>query len=278
LTQPPIKKFFVQALPSDNPYGDEHYIDGLKEIFKHRPELIDAYIYGSWDSFEGMQVIIKNSYLRRAKTLTFHLPERRRLIVCDPARHGEDETVIYAFENTRIVDQDIMGKNDGVQAANHIAKMAKDHSVEVTGTKEYVPLIVIDEIGYGGIIGDFLRDWGFPVHFINSSNAALDKTRFGNLRAEMWWTVAERYADGAIEEGTHNDSELDRQITAVEYELKRGRIYVEDKDKVKIRIGRSPDRADAKIMGLYALQYAQPIKPKRDAWAEDEPKVSHWSS
>src|SRR4030043_244848 len=47
-----------------------------------------------------------------------------------------------------------------------------------------------------------------------------------------------------------------------------GRIQLEPKEKTKQRIGRSPDRGDAFIMGIFALNQTEPIKGK-DMWREN---------
>jgi len=52
---------------------------------------------------------------------------------------------------------------------------------------------------------------------------------------------------------------------------RNGRILVEAKADIKKRLGRgrSPDRADTRVMGLYAIRFASPIgqrRPARDGW------------
>jgi len=38
-----------------------------------------------------------------------------------------------------------------------------------------------------------------------------------------------------------------------------GKLLVQDKAEIKKELGNSPDRADAFVMGLYALDYVQPL-------------------
>jgi len=52
------------------------------------------------------------------------------------------------------------------------------------------------------------------------------------------------------------DKELQRQLTAPTYLIKNGKIKIEEKDNIKKRLGRSPDRADTYVMGLYTLKHA----------------------
>lgn len=45
---------FIKALPSDNPHLPENYEDRLKSAFGYNGSLLQAYLYGEWDVFEGM--------------------------------------------------------------------------------------------------------------------------------------------------------------------------------------------------------------------------------
>ena len=64
---PKPNHYFVQALPGDNNYLPSSYIETLKASFGHRPELLQAYLYGSWDSFEGSDQVILGDWVRRAR-------------------------------------------------------------------------------------------------------------------------------------------------------------------------------------------------------------------
>jgi len=282
-----IEQHFVQALPTDNPSLSPEYLQVLTEAFSHRPELQEAYLYGSWDAFEGAKIIIKSKWIREAQLRRFKQGELRRLVVCDPARFGDDETVIYAFENTKIVEDKIYGQKDLVFTAGQIAEMVRNHTIDGEldeDGEQYVPLAVVDEDGIGGGVIDNLRSWGFDVIGIKSAakprqiGGPADEIRYGNTRAEMWWLVGKMYAEGDIEEGEYLDPILEDQLTVVEYKFKNGRIFVEEKAEIKKRLdGNSPDRADARVMGLYSLCRAPLVQKKRKSrrWVEEREPVSH---
>jgi len=242
------KKVFIPALPAENPYLPGTYIDSLKEAFKHRPELLLANLEGSWDSLEGADIVIKDIWIRQAEAV--HRPiidnRQKRIIVCDVSRFGDDETVIYYMEDTDIKDQIIYGKKDTMQTAGKIHIFAQEKNVDLIG---------IDEIGVGAGVVDRLIEMGNNVLPINSASAAENKRKYYNLRAQMWWEAGERFANQDIKL-TYNDKELKRQLTAPTYEIKNGKIKIEEKDKIKARLGRSPDRADTYVMGLHTLKHA----------------------
>ena len=246
------RKRFVKALPSDNPYLPPDYIRRLKDTYRHRPELIQAYVYGSWDDFSAADQVIRAEWVDHAKELTIHwdypIP---RLITCDPARFGDDETVIYGLEGTEIVLSEIYGQKDTMYTANRLWTLA--HRWDDC-------LIVIDSVGIGGGIADRLVEMGANVLQVNSAARASNPNRYYNLRAEMWDLAAEMFAQGDVQL-RNQEPVLVGQLTAPKYEYRGSRMLIEDKEQIKERLGRSPDRADAYVMGLYGYLYL--VKDRR---------------
>jgi len=67
------------------------------------------------------------------------------------------------------------------------------------------------------------------------------------------------------------DEELIRQLNGVHFYFRNGKIYVESKEDLKKpdRLGRSPDRADTLINGLYVLPLVIPVEDKMKKKALD---------
>jgi ABC-type transport system involved in Fe-S cluster assembly fused permease/ATPase subunit len=72
----------------------------------------------------------------------------------------------------------------------------------------------------------------------------------------MWWTAGEMFSDQNVSL-TWQDEDLINELTMVTYEIKNGLIQIEAKEDIKTRLGHSPDKADAYIMGLYLLQFVE---------------------
>jgi sorbitol-specific phosphotransferase system component IIA len=246
LRKSPDKKY-IPALPSDNEYLPKTYINTLQEAYKHRPELIQAYLYGSWDSLEGANVIIKDQWVRYAKGVVKEYDRPKKIIGADIARYGDDMTVIYFLEGTDILDEKILTHKDTMSTAAEISIWAREKKPDLIG---------IDVIGVGAGVADRLRQLGHDVLDVNSSEKSAFPDKFKNLRAEMWWTAGEKFADHNIKL-TWDDADLRRELSTVCYEIKNGLVQAESKDDVKERLGRSPDKADAYIIGLYTLQVAE---------------------
>ena len=246
-TKSPSRQF-IQALPSDNGYVDSaSYVLRLTEAFKHRPELVNAYVYGQWDDIEGFDFVIKRQWVENAITRN----ERKSiydkiLVVADIARFGDDETVIYVLKNEQIIDERIITKTDTMSIAGEIVKLANQYNAS---------MIAIDGIGIGAGVCDRVKELtDIKLLEINSSEKSRDikdNEKYINVRAEMWWKVSEKFADGIVK--LNKDDELTNQLTMVKYLIKNGKIKIEDKDEIKKRINKSPDRADAFVMGLWAL-------------------------
>lgn len=238
---------FVKSLPGDNPYLGEEYVKQLKHSFSHRPELLEAYLYGSWDAFEGADQIIKSVWVREA--VGRRCEERRypiKVITCDPARFGDDETVIYYLEDGAIKDEVIYGQKDTMYTAGRLAVMAREKEA----------LVVVDAIGVGGGVVDRLGELGIEVAAVNCAERSQDE-RYYNLRAEIWDTAAKRFSQGGISLNSQ-DERLHSQLCTPCYKFKQGRLAVESKDEIKKRLTTSPDRADAYVQGLWQTEMTLP--------------------
>lgn len=265
---------FLQALPTDNKFLPASYISQLESSFKHRPELLAAYLHGSWDALEGADIIIKDMWVRDSHQKNSGVSSKRRLISVDVARFGDDRTVIGYGENTHMVEILSYGQRDTHYTSGLVAQMANKYQVD--GVK---PAIVIDADGIGGAVADNLIAWdkNQRVIQIHSASTANNAEKFGNLRAEMWWTAGEKYASGEVEDTYKGEfaEELDAELTVPTYHFRNGKIYVESKDDLKKpeRYGKSPDLADMRIMYLYALDMVEPdnlTQSKRgfDRWSQ----------
>jgi hypothetical protein len=200
--------------------------------------------------------LISSKSVEALRGITRYSTEIKRVIACDPSQGG-DECVIYALENTGIREQKILHVKDTMAIVGEISTMMYKHKAN---------LAAVDSIGIGAGVYDRLRELGKEVIDINSATRAGEEDRFYNLRAEMWWYAMEQIRDGKVE--YPSDPELRRELSFVKYRVvnSNGRIQLEPKEETKERLGRSPDRADAFIYGLWALKYAQPVK--KDGWRD----------
>ncbi len=109
----------------------------------------------------------------------------------------------------------------------------------------------IDGIGLGAGLVDRLRQIGHTVEDVNVSERASDADLYVNRRAEIGWEFR-----GALERGAvslPSDDALIAELSAFQYDYdSKGRIRLERKDKTRQELGRSPDKADAALLGFDA--------------------------
>lgn len=239
-------RHFVPALPSDNPHLPDNYAETLGRAFKHRPELVEAYLYGNWDVFEADDAIIRRVWIREAAKRSRRIQYPRTLVVCDVARFGDDETVIFDMEETEITAEEVYGQKATTYTAQRLFLRQK----ALGGC-----LVVVDDTGVGGGVTDQLREMGVSVLAFNGAEASDDPDTYYNLRAQAWWEAGLGYSNGDICQN-REDEELAADLTAPRYDFRNGRILVEAKKDIKERLKRSPGRGDAYVMGYYGLRRA----------------------
>jgi hypothetical protein len=247
IVSPMPERRFVQALPSDNPHVAANYIETLTAAFRHRPELLEAYLHGSWDAFADDDQIIRDMWIRSAMARQLFTPVEKRYLSVDPARFGNDEAVVLSFTNTDVEKAECHHKLDADALATKVHLRAIAHKASVVG---------IDEIGLGGPVGDILvalADGAYEVMFINGSNASSKPKIYGNLRAEIWDTAAQMLATGQVVL-TWDDVTLRTELCTPKYSFKRGLMYVQDKDEIREILGHSPDRGDSYTQGLWMYE------------------------
>jgi hypothetical protein len=194
-------------------------------------------------------------------------PEKKRIISIDPA-FGGDMCDMKAFENTRILDH-ISIQPHMTQEIVAEAKMMMQN----IGTKN----VIVDCIGNGKGVADLLRgdEAGYNVIYFNSSEKPTDaptkkgekKSLYKNRRAQAAYYVSREIQAGRVESINQaknmtetSKTELKRQIPmATRYKVPNGQVLLLPKDETKKDLGCSPDSSDSWIMGIWGLQFVDPV-------------------
>lgn len=166
----------------------------------------------------------------------------------DIARFGDDRTTIWYRQGLFCDKPKVYKGLDTMEVADQI----------LVAMMHYKPdAVFIDGGNMGAGVIDRLKQLGckniFEVPF---GSAAMNRERYGNIRAEMYFKAKEWMEHGGA---IPNMSELKTELSKVEYKFdKRSRILLEPKDEVKKKTGKSPDLADG-----FVLTFAKPVQPKR---------------
>ncbi len=180
----------------------------------------------------------------------------KKITVADISGEGNDETVIYNMINTKIDSQEIYRHHTLMDTVGRIQANAKRHNSN---------LIAVDKIGEGSGVCSRLKevyanDVGMRVYGYDGRLKARDTETYANYRAESIFKAAKMFQERKC--SIPDDSVLVKQLTAFTYKyLSNGKIIIDKKEKIFEKIGCSPDRADAYIMGLDALNRAEVFKP-----------------
>lgn len=245
--------YFVPALPSDNPHLPSNYDETLAIACKDDPALLAAYRDGDWDALAQTNVLITDVMLEGLKGINHHRHYLKRIVACDPSEGG-DECVIKVFENEREIEQLILHYKDAVKIAHEIDMMLLKHDAWA---------FCVDNIGNDvyDIVSAKTRERGVQGIPINSAEKENVNPKFFNRRAEMWWYVARTMIlNKEVHEVT--DEQTREQLMSVYYSIvdSNGTVKLESKQQTKKRLkGRSPDRGDCYVYGIWALQFVKDV-------------------
>lgn len=184
----------------------------------------------------------------------------------DPARFGDDKTVISFRKGRVLLKQVKKAKLDAMAVASAVKE-------ELRHFKERPEQIAVDTIGVGAGVADILRSDGwFPdvvagdgrvrkiVVDVNNALRMSDGENY-NLRSWQAREVKEWLKTASIP----NDPDLKVALTCFKYKFKAGELLCESKEDVKKRIGRSPDEYDS-LACTFAVPTVieQPPPPQAD--------------
>lgn len=179
-----------------------------------------------------------------------------RILGVDPARFGDDRSVIFARQGLQAFAPAVFRGIDNMELAARVAAKIQD----------WKPDAVFIDSGAGAGVIDRLRQLGHDVVEVPFGGKATNPSLFLNRRAEMWFEVADWLRMGGA---IPNDSALKQELaTPIYWYDAAGRRVLEPKDDIKKRLqgGGSPDLADA-----LALTFAYPVAKRNplDAYRND---------
>jgi len=142
-------------------------------------------------------------------------------------------------------------KLDTVQVAGRVLEVARQLRLA-----DERPLVRVDVIGVGAGVYDQLYHAPevetVAVNVAETPVGIENQERFAQLRDQMWFGLADWLKDGGA---IPDDPKLEAELVAPTYTFDmRGRIKVDTKDKMKERLGRSPDRADGLGLAVVSPQ------------------------
>lgn len=244
----PGKRVFIQSLTEANKANlPPDYFERLKEAYKDTPILYKQMVEGNWDISENPNSVIGYSHLE-ACTKYGHVKSYNHLkgVSCDSARFGDDSTVIYGWEGTKIIETVIKKGMDVPSVAAECVTLCK----KIGGF--WIAIDTTAGIGAGAydMMRSMVEGTDIQLKAVNSSEGAINEKYF-NTRAEMYFVAADLIRDDVAT--LPNDPVLLGDFAAQTYEYRGEKLKISGKEEIKKVLGRSPDRSDAAAIGLYAM-------------------------
>lgn len=166
-----------------------------------------------------------------------------KVLGVDVARFGDDDSVLQLRQGLWADKQVKVHGQNTMEVAALVAAYINQHHPDA---------VFIDVGNMGAGVVDRLRQLGYAVTEVSFGQSAIQKDRYANLRAEMYFKMREWLQQGGC---IPNDPKLKAELTVTEYKYtSAGKIILQPKEEIKEMVGRSPDGADA-----LALTFAYPV-------------------
>jgi hypothetical protein len=159
-----------------------------------------------------------------------------KFLAVDPARFGDDFSVITLRQGMKVHYQVALGGFDGVDLAGRI--------FEICRKEPGISCIAYDAIGNGADLDSALRRIHGLPHLIpvQWGQPAKDDKQYFNQRSECWGKMRDWLENGQIPDS----DELANELTSLDYgNDAKFRVQLQSKKDIKKNGGKSPDRADS---------------------------------
>lgn len=237
-------------------------VDSREVSFSNKKQ-IQAWIDEYGDDSDFVRVRVKGQF-PRAGYANFISPElvsqarRRRLeavvyqhhpkvLAVDPARFGDDFSVITLRQGLKVHWQVALSGFDGPDLASRIFEIVRKGGQMLKGDgvpPGNISCIVYDAIGNGADLDSALRRMqGLPPCIpVQWGQPAKDDKQYFNQRSECWGKMRDFLEHGQVPD----DDDMAEQLTSLDYGYDaRFRIQLQSKKDLKKNGGKSPDKADS---------------------------------
>ena len=232
------KTFHTSALDSSLVSPD--WIAERREEWGSESPLFISRVLGEFPE-EAEGTLFRLSDLETAVGRTLEAREEAALTFgVDVARFGSDKSAVAVWSGYELLSITTKQGMDVMEVASWIAS-------EIN--RQRPRRVRVDEIGIGAGVVDRLRQLGHEVEAISVSRSASKPELYANSRAELFWKFREALEKGEV--SLPGDEALLAELSAIRYDFSpSGQIRIERKEEAKKRLGRSPDLADAAVLGF----------------------------
>lgn len=168
-------------------------------------------------------------------------------IGCDTAHMGDDRSTVFLRRGACVLHGREQRRFDSLALVSLIKEVAR-LGADIASTHPKRVLVKLDITGgYGTGPYDTLKAEGYRVVGVNSSSRASNPELYRNRRSELWFDTRERARERRLDLSrlpADLRRRLVKELSAPKYRIEAGKKIVEEKAKMKERLGYSPDLAD----------------------------------
>ena len=238
-----------QAITFDNAHNlPDDFIEDLREMEHEAPNHYKQYVMNNHDVVEGDDYILSSDDLAISVGLVSSQlgSPGSSILSLDVARFGKDLNVATHLETrgSHRFEQTLAKHWEGLDLMVTTGKM-----VDLIFTLK-PSVVVVDGDGLGGGVVDRLRELKKTVIEFRGGKQARHKDKFYNRRSEGALDVADLVKRGWLK--ILNEEVLKNELLGIKYTFdSKGRKRLEPKEKMKERLGKSPNYFDSLMMAVY---------------------------
>lgn len=231
----------------DSPLVSKAWLERMEKLYGKESDVYKVRVLGEFPSEDADKVIpygwIELAIQNENKIFG------DRVMGVDIARSGNDLTAMVIVDGYVVEHIYTFRHLDVIETAQEILKLAKLHQVQK---------VKVEVAGVGaGVLDALLHDKSrdFELHQFIPHAVPHDTRQFKNAMAEAWWNLRLLFrptADGYPLIKIPDDDRIIQQLSVRNFEIDdQGKIVLEQKIKLKKRLGVSPDIGDAMAIALY---------------------------
>lgn len=243
-------KRFIQALPHDNKKLPKEYLENLDRILSRNEK--ERLLKGNWEYDDNPNALCDYDSILSLFENDHILPGNEHYLTADVARFGSDKAIILIWKGWTIIEYFTFE----VSKTTDIQDCINAQRVKFGIPKDRC---IADEDGVGGGVVDNCGIKGFvnnstPIEENVADEIKKDTPNFKNLQAQCIFYFAKMINNREVyfsaDIGEKFKQEIIEELEAIEsYKTDGdGKLQILPKEKVKDKIGRSPDWRDALMM------------------------------
>jgi hypothetical protein len=234
----PDKIKFLNAVGTTNPFRGKKYDSGLSLLSEASMKRYD----GDWEYASAPDQIFTPDKLEKIFTGLQYGKEKDYYITCDPARMGEDSTVICLWEGLKIIHVDVLTKTEIPDIAVRIKEVMQKYNIAKNK-------VIVDSTGLGQGLRDILQCKEF-----HAVNKPFRGEKFDYVKSQLYFRLSKEEWSIADYIKSEYKEQIKRELEAIRDNSDDNKYKINSKDDQKLLLSnKSPDFADSIMLRMYFL-------------------------